>query len=98
MRPATRAGRRLLLEVSELTVAGDPEAVRVALRGREAMSDGRLREAIFERPVTTLGVPGPRRWRHDIDHSDPQPAAFRARATGAAGAAIGLEVGFDGEF
>ena len=36
-------------------------------------------------PVTTLGPDGPRHSRHDIDHSDPRLAAFRARATGTVG-------------
>ena len=58
------------------------------------MADERQRVEIFEPPDTTLGVG--RRSRHDIDHSDPQLAVYRARAIGAAGAAIGLEAGFDG--
>jgi len=92
----TRAGHRILLELGDHPALGDPEAVRVALGGREAMTDAKLRAAIFERPATTLGVPGPRHSRHDIDHSDPKLAAFRARATGASGAATGLETKFYG--
>jgi hypothetical protein len=92
----TRAGHRILLELGDHPALGDPEAVRVALGGRGAMTDAKLRAAIFERPATTLGVPGPRRSRHDIDHSDPKLAAFRARATGASGAGTGLETKFYG--
>jgi hypothetical protein len=91
----TRAGQRALRELGDGPGLGDPEAVRVALGGRAAMTDARQRADIFEPPDTTLH-PGPRRSRHDIDHSDPHLAAFRGRATGAAGAAIGLEAGFDG--
>jgi hypothetical protein len=92
----SRAGHHILRELGDQPPLGDPEAVRVALGGREAMTDAKLRAAIFERPATTLGVPGPRRSRHDIDHSDPKLAAFRARATGASGAATGLETKFYG--
>jgi hypothetical protein len=55
------------------------------------MTDTKLRSDIFERPVTTLAPDTKHRSRHDIDHSDPRLAAFRARATGSAGAASGLE-------
>ena len=92
----TRAGHRILLELGDHPALGDPEAVRVALGGREAMTDAKLRSAIFERPVTTLSVPGARRSRHDIDHSDPQLAAFRARATGNSGIAAVLYRAPDG--
>ncbi len=91
----TRAGARVLRALGDRPALGDPEAVRVALGGRRAMTDERQRADIFEPPDTTLH-PGPRRSRHDVDHSDPRLAAFRGRATGAAGAAIGLEAGFDG--
>ena len=92
----TRAGQQVLREFGNGRLLEDPEAVRVALGGRAAMTDAQLRASIFEPPVTTIGIPHSRRSRHDIDHSDPRLAAFRARATGAAGAAIGLESGFDG--
>ena len=92
----TRAGHRILRELGDHPAPGDPEAVRVALGGREAMTDQRLRADIFERPVTTIGPPGSHRWRHDIDHSDPQLAAFRARATGNSGAAAVLYRAPDG--
>ena len=93
----TRAGQRVLRELGDRPALGDAEAVRVALGGRGSMTDPKLRADIFERPPTTLGVGrAGHRSRHDIDHSDPHLAAFRSRATGAAGAAIGLEAGFDG--
>jgi hypothetical protein len=46
---ATRAGRRLL-EAAARTPAPDAEVVRVALGGRAAMADARLRAEIFEPP------------------------------------------------
>ena len=92
----TRAGHRVLRELGDHPALGDPEAVRVALGGREAMTDQKLRADIFERPVTTLGPAAPRHSRHDIDHSDPKLAAFRARATGNSGAPTGLEKSFYG--
>ena len=92
----TRAGHRVLHELDDPSALGDPEAVRVARGGRQAMTDQRLRADIFERPVTTLGPPAPRHSRHDIDHSDPKLAAFRARATGNSGAPTGLERSFYG--
>jgi hypothetical protein len=92
----TRAGHRVLRELGDHPALGDPEAVRVALGGRGAMTDAKLRAAIFERPVTTLGAAAPGHSRHDIDHSDPRLAAFRARATGNSGAPTGLETTFYG--
>ena len=92
----TRAGHRVLRELGDHPALGDPEAVRVALGGRGAMTDQKLRADIFERPVTTLGPAAPRHSRHDIDHSDPKLAAFRARATGNSGAPTGLEGTFYG--
>jgi hypothetical protein len=82
----TRAGHRVLRALGDQPALGDPEAVRVALGGRQAMTDPTLRADIFERPSTTLGVGRPgHRSRHDIDHSDPRLAALRDRATGNAG-------------
>ena len=92
----TRAGHRVLRELGDHPALGDPEAVRVALGGRAAMTDQKLRADIFERPVTTLGPSAPRHSRHDIDHSDPKLAAFRARASGNSGAPTGLEKSFYG--
>jgi hypothetical protein len=82
----TRAGYRVLRELANGPPLGHPEAIRVALGGREAMTDARLRTNIFELPVTTLGPPG-RRHSHDIDHSDPRLAAYR---TGGAAASAGV--------
>jgi hypothetical protein len=66
------------------------DALQVALRGRAGMADRRRRSEIFERSLTTLGPPGRRR-SHDIDHSDPQLAAYR---TGGAAARAGVYVPF----
>lgn len=89
----TRAGQRVLREVGERSSLGDPEAVRVALGGREAMSDRKLRADIFERPTTTLTPEGSRPTRHDIDHSDPHLSAYRAGEAGAAGAGTAFMFG-----
>ena len=72
----THAGRRALHDYAA-QAPGDPEAVRVALGGRAAMTDAKQRSAIFERPSTALRPAGTRRSRHDIDHSDPRLAAYR---------------------
>ena len=78
----TRAGRAAL---RELVLRGaDGEAMRVALAGRTAMVDQKLGAAIFERPTTTLTPPGSRRRTRDVDHSDPQLAAYRTGGTAAA--------------
>jgi hypothetical protein len=93
----TRAGHRVLRELGHQSPLADPEAVRVALGSPTKMTDQKLRADIFDRPVTTMGVGRPgHHSRHDIDHSDPRLAAFRARATGDPRAAIGLESGFIG--
>ncbi len=90
----TRAGQRALRELGDQPALGDPEAVRVALGGREAMTDAKLRADIFERPSTTLGVGKPgHRSRHDIDHSDPQLSAYRTGAGGVAGAGTAFMFG-----
>ena len=78
----TRAGHRVLRGLADGPSLGDPEVVRVAVGGRAAMTDARQRAAIFERPLTTLSAPG-HHSRRDIDHSDPQLAAYRARTAGA---------------
>src|SRR5215218_6838324 len=51
----TRAGHRVLSELGNGPAPGSPEVVRVAVGGRAAMTDARLRADIFELPVTTLG-------------------------------------------
>jgi hypothetical protein len=86
----TRAGHRVLHDAANQPPPGHPEAIRVALGGREAMIDARLRAAIFELPITTLGPPGGRR-THGIDHSDPRLAAYRTGGTAASAGAF-LEV------
>ena len=74
---------------------GDTEAMRVALGGRSAMADVKLRSAIFEPPGTTPLIPPPHRhFRHD--HSDdPHVAAYRAGAAGIGGGLV-FGTGFDG--
>jgi hypothetical protein len=89
----TRAGRRTLHALREQPAGVDAELLRVALGGRAAMTDEKLRAGIFERPVTTLAPPSGRRSRHDIDHSDPHLAAYR---TGGMNPAIGGHVGHGG--
>jgi hypothetical protein len=81
----TRAGRRVLHDLREQPAIGDAEVMRVALGGRAAMTDPRLRADIFERPATTLTPAGRRPSRHDIDHSDPHLAAYRTDAAATAG-------------
>jgi hypothetical protein len=88
----TRAGKRVLQDHAE-RLLGDPEAARVALRGREAMTDTKLRAGIFEPPDTTQALPpGRRRSRPDYS-DDPNVAAHRTGAAGIAGAFIGFEGG-----
>jgi hypothetical protein len=82
----TRTGRRTLRELHEQPVSGNVELMRVALGGRTAMTDEKLRAGIFEPPVTTLTPPSRRPSRHDIDHSDPRLAAYR---TGGRNEALG---------
>src|SRR4051812_25577645 len=72
----TRAGRRILREVGP-PGRWDPEATRVALGGRSAMADQRLRAEVFERPGTSLRPARPGRRSRDVDHSDPRLAAYR---------------------
>jgi hypothetical protein len=91
----TRAGHRVLRELPNGPSLGHPEVVRVAVGGREAMTDARLRSDIFELPVTTLGPPGHRR-PHDIDHSDPRLGAYRTGGTAATAGAFLEATGGDG--
>ena len=88
----TRTGRTTLREFR--LRGADDEAMRVALGGLTQMVDQKLRAAIFERPATTLPVPGSRRRSRGVDHSDPQLAAYRAAGPASAGAYIGLEGSF----
>jgi hypothetical protein len=90
----TRAGRRVLEEYADRSL-GDVEATRVALGGRSAMGDAKLRAAIFEPPDTTPLIPRMRRpSRRDL-RNDPELAAQWAGAHGVAGG-IYLGGAFDG--
>ncbi len=70
----TRAGRRVLRRLGDETGWADAEVARVALGGRPAMTDTRLRIEVFE-PSSTALVPG-RRLR-SVDHSDPRLRVYR---------------------
>ena len=70
----TRAGRRVLRRLGDETGWADAEVARVALGGRAAMTDTRLRTEVFE-PSSTALVPG-RRLR-SVDHSDPRLRVYR---------------------
>ena len=97
----TRAGRRVLQEYSDRSL-GDSEATRVALGGRSAMGDAKLRAAIFEPPETTPAViPRRRRPSRREILDNPELAAYWAGAHGAAGGiylggALDAGGGFDG--
>jgi hypothetical protein len=90
----TRAGRRVLQEYADRSL-GDPEATRVALGGRSAMGDAKLRAAIFERPDTTPVIPRRRRPSRREVLENPELAAYWAGSHGVAGG-IYLGGGFDG--
>ncbi|MGY1591577.1 TIGR04222 domain-containing membrane protein [Geodermatophilus sp. SYSU D00708] len=90
----TRLGRRVLREVGRQPSTGDPEATRVALGGRSAMDDQRLRAEIFERPGTSLRPARPGRRSRDVDHSDPRLAAYRrAGRSSVAGGYVSIDGG-----
>jgi hypothetical protein len=89
----TRAGRRMLRAAQERPATGDAEILRVALGGREEMTDQRRRHEIFERPQTSLEPAPPGRRSRGIDHSDPQLAAYRTGGSAAAGGGGGLFIG-----
>jgi hypothetical protein len=91
----SRAGRRVLCHLRTHPASGDTEAIRVALGGREQMTDERLRAAIFERPDTMLPPARTGRRSRGIDHSDPRLAAYR---TGGTAAAAGTYITLDGGF
>ena len=95
-RPAwfpTGSGRQALLEVTEKPPT-DPamdggSAHLVALHGRQAMPDARLRAAIFERPAPPpVATGGLRRRRREAEDGDPALAAHRTQI--ALGGAAGL--------
>ena len=85
----TRAGRRVLQEYSERSL-GDAEATRVALGGRSAMGDAKLRAAIFEPPDTTPLIPRTRRPSRREIRDNPELAA---EWTGTYGVAGGVYIG-----
>jgi hypothetical protein len=93
----TRTGNGALAVVAAALAADtahDPTgAFLVAVHGIGAMPDPALRAAIFERQQTTLRPPTARRRSRDIDHSDPQLAAYR---TGGTAATAGVWVFLDG--
>jgi hypothetical protein len=90
----TRAGRGALREArAQAAGSGDADLLRVALGGRERLSDRRLRTEIFERPATTLSPARHGRRSRGIDHSDPRLAAYR---TGGSAAAAGTYLTVDG--
>ena len=91
----TRAGRRVLCELRSRPASGNAEAIRVALGGREQMTDERLRAEIFERPDTMLPPARTGHRSRGIDHSDPRLAAYR---TGGTAAAAGTYITLDGGF
>lgn len=97
----TRAGKRALQEYADRSL-GDPEATRVALAGRSAMGDAKLRASIFEPPDTTPpDIPRRRRPSRREMRENPELAAYWTGAQGAAGGifiggAIDGGGGFDG--
>ena len=77
----TYAGRHLLRELQadppEDGVAGGTDAMQVALRGREGLADGDVRNAVFDPQPPPLGAAG----RHPaLDFADGLPQAVRTRA------------------
>jgi hypothetical protein len=99
-RPAhtlTAAGRRTVRQLTDRPpinpVADGGSAVLVAVHGRDAMPDARLRAEIFERPPTALAPGRPGRRSRSVDHSDPALSAYR---TGGAAAAAGAFLLIDG--
>jgi hypothetical protein len=85
----THEGRRTLRAVREEPGSGDAEVRRVALDGRDAMSDPRLCAEIFELPTTSLTPPRRGHRSHDVDHSDPKLAAYRRGGSAASAGVYG---------
>jgi hypothetical protein len=90
----TRAGRQVLKELDDLPGV-DAEAMRVARGGREAMSDTKLRAAIFEPPDTTQVIPRRRRPSGRDYLDNPELAAHWAGTAGLAGGGL-IAGGFGG--
>lgn len=94
----TAAGRRALQAFGERPSTGGG-AVEVALHGRAAMPDQRLRAEIFQ-PRETVPVPRtPRRDYRRANHADAGGALHRAGGIGAAGGVgmLGYSQGFAGD-
>jgi hypothetical protein len=79
----TRAGRHVLRALRERPATGDAEVMRVAMGGREQMTDQRRQREIFERPQTALEPARPGHRSRGIDHSDPHLAAYRTGGSAA---------------
>jgi hypothetical protein len=85
-----RALRRLITTPPRDTVAGGTSALPVALHGREAMPDGALRAAVFERPSRrSVDAREIGRRLRDAEYTDPVRAAYDARGVLGGGADIG---------
>ena len=85
----TRAGRQVLRELRGRSADGTgTELMRVALDGRQQLTDSRLRAEIFESPTTTLPPPVPGHRTRGVDHSDPRLAAYRTGGNAAVGGAV----------
>lgn len=76
----TAAGRRALQQFADHPPADGGGAVQVALHGRDAMPDGRLRAQIFDRDPVVLPPRSARRPSHEIDPSELAQAAHRPGA------------------
>ena len=95
----TAAGRRALRQFSERPVSEGGSAVQVALHGRDAMSDHRLRAEIFDRAPVVLPPRSARRNPRAIPHSrNPRLSSLatgEAYRDGDPAAAGGLPVGYN---
>jgi hypothetical protein len=85
----TSKGRRTLRALREQPAGADAESMGVALGGRAAMADAKLRTAVFEPPDTTQVIPRGRRWAPRDYSDDPQVAAYRTDAEIGRGFGIG---------
>lgn len=74
----TAAGRRALQEFADRAPADGGSAVQVALHGRDAMPDHRLRNEIFGRRSVVLPPRSARRPSHDVDPSEFGQPTYRA--------------------
>ncbi len=78
---ATAAGRRALQEFAEHASATTAGAVQVALHGRDAMTDQRLRDQIFEARPTVLPPRSARRPSRTVDPSHLSGAPYQKSGT-----------------